>query len=138
MIARLRSFINLLLNESLVRWFIVGCATVALDTSIFVGMYHLTNRAVISNLISGTIATCCNYLAHYYWSFRTERTHTQSTIIYLVTFFFFLFLGTTVIKHLLDSGVPPLLAKLGTAAVIAPMSFLLMKFVTFKRGSDAA
>ena len=138
MIARLRSFINLLINESLVRWFIVGCATVALDTSIFVGMYHLTNRAVISNLISGTIATCCNYLAHYYWSFRTERTHTQSTIIYLVTFFFFLFLGTTVIKHLLDSGVPPLLAKLGTAAVIAPMSFLLMKFVTFKRGSDAA
>ena len=137
MIARVRNLTQLLLKESLVRWFIVGCATVALDTSIFVGLYHFTNRPVLSNLISGSIATCCNYLAHYYWSFKTERTHSQSTVIYLATFFFFLFLGTTVIKHLIDSGVAPFLAKLGTAAVIAPMSFLLMKFVTFKRGSNA-
>jgi hypothetical protein len=38
---------------------------------------------------------------------------------------------------LLDSGVNPFFAKVGTASCTAPVSFFIMKFVTFKRSQDA-
>jgi putative flippase GtrA len=131
------NLVSSLLGKSHVRWFIVGCMTVVIDTSLFLVIFHFTDRAVISNLISGTIATCFNYFSHYHWSFTSDREHVQSTILYLTFFFIFLFLGTSVIKFLIGEGVLPIIAKLGTAATIAPLSFFIMQFVTFKSKSHA-
>ena len=130
----MKNHLSLLLSKSHVRWFIVGCLTVVIDTTLFLTLFQLTNKPIVSNLISGTIATTFNYVAHYHWSFSSDRKHTQSTVLYLTFFFIFLLLGTTSIKFLISSGVPPLFSKLGTAGAIAPVSFFLMKFVTFKRG----
>lgn len=125
----------LLLQKSHVRWFIVGCSTFVIDTTLFLITFHFTEKAVVSNFFSGTIATCFNYFSHYHWSFTSDREHAQSTIFYLSFLVLFLFLSTTIIKLLLNQGTQPFFAKTGTAAILAPISFFLMKFVTFRRTS---
>jgi len=111
----------------------VGSATFVLDTSLFLLAFSITETAVISNLFSGTIATTFNYFSHYRWSFASDRSHKQSTLIYLFYFFVFLFLGTSLVSFFIHSGLHPVPAKVGTAAITAPISFFIMKFVTFRR-----
>jgi putative flippase GtrA len=129
--------IKRLLNKSGARWFIVGSATFLIDTTLFLLAFSLTDIVIASNLFSGAIATLFNYLSHYHWSFASDREHKQSTLIYLVFFFIFAFLGTSLVVNLVNSGLEPAFAKVGTALIIAPISFFIMKFVTFRRRSDA-
>ena len=129
--------IKRLLSKSSARWFIVGSATFLIDTTLFLLAFSLTDIVIASNLFSGVIATLFNYLSHYNWSFASDREHKQSTVIYLVFFFIFTFLGTSLVVTLVNSGLEPAFAKVGTALIIAPISFSIMKFVTFRRRSDA-
>ena len=129
--------IKRLLCKSSARWFIVGSATFLIDTALFLLAFSLTDIVIASNLFSGAIATLFNYLSHYHWSFASDREHKQSTVIYLVFFFIFTFLGTSLVVTLVNSGLEPAFAKVGTALIIAPISFFIMKFVTFRRRSDA-
>jgi putative flippase GtrA len=126
-----------LLSKSGTRWFIVGSATFLIDTALFLLAFSLTDIVIASNLFSGAIATLFNYLSHYHWSFASNREHKQSTVIYLTFFFIFLFLGTTLVTTLVNSGLEPAFAKVGSALITAPISFFIMKFVTFRRSSDA-
>ena len=129
--------IKRLLSKSSARWFIVGSSTFLIDTGLFLFVLSLTDIVIASNLFSGAIATLFNYLSHYHWSFASDREHKQSTVIYLVFFFIFAFLGTSLVVTLVNSGLEPAFAKVGTALIIAPISFFIMKFVTFRRRSDA-
>ena len=129
--------IKRLLSKSATRWFIVGSATFLIDTGLFLVALSLTDIVIASNLFSGLIATLFNYLSHYHWSFASDREHKQSTVIYLVFFFIFTFLGTSIVVTLVNSGLEPAFAKVGTALIIAPISFFIMKFITFRRRSDA-
>ena len=124
--------IKRLLRKSSARWFIVGSATFLIDTGLFLLAFSLTNIVIASNLFSGVIATLFNYLSHYHWSFASNRKHKQSTLIYLAFFFIFLFLGTTLVATFVNSGFEPAFAKVGSALITAPMSFFIMKFITFK------
>jgi putative flippase GtrA len=124
--------IKRLLSKSATRWFIVGSATFLIDTGLFLLAFSLTNVVIASNLFSGVIATLFNYLSHYHWSFASDREHKQSTLIYLAFFFIFLFLGTTLVATFVNSGFEPAFAKVGSALITAPMSFFIMKFITFK------
>lgn len=119
------------------RWFLVGSATFVIDTSFFLVLFHATGTTVISNVVSGIVATTFNYFSHYHWSFASDRTHRQSTLFYLFFFVVFLVIGTSVLNFMIDRGILPLYAKIGTAALTAPMSFTIMKFITFKRESYA-
>jgi len=129
--------IKRLLNKSGARWFIVGSATFLIDTSLFLLAFSLTDIVIASNLFSGAIATLFNYLSHYHWSFASDREHKQSTLIYLAFFFMFLFLGTTLVSTFVNAGLEPAFAKVGSALITAPISFFIMKFVTFRRSSNA-
>ena len=124
--------IKRLLSKSSARWFIVGSATFLIDTGLFLFVLSLTDVVIASNLFSGVIATLFNYLSHYHWSFASNRKHKQSTLIYLAFFFIFLFLGTTLVATFVNSGFEPAFAKVGSALITAPMSFFIMKFITFK------
>jgi putative flippase GtrA len=124
--------IKRLLSKSSARWFIVGSATFLIDTGLFLLAFSLTNIVIASNLFSGVIATLFNYLSHYHWSFASNRKHKQSMLIYLAFFFIFLFLGTTLVATFVNSGFEPAFAKVGSALITAPMSFFIMKFITFK------
>ena len=125
--------IGTLLGKSSVRWFLVGSATFVIDTGLFLLAFWLTNIVILSNLLSGSIATAFNYFSHYHWSFASDRQHRQSTLIYLTFFFIFLSFGTTLVTALVNAGAEPALAKVGSAVITAPISFIIMKFVTFKR-----
>ncbi len=116
----------------------MGSGTFIIDTGLFLTAFHLTEIAVISNLFSGTIATVFNYFSHYHWSFDSDRSHKQSTLIYLVVFFTFLFIGTSLVSFFIHSGLHPLPAKLGTAAITAPITFLISKYITFRKTSYEA
>jgi len=129
--------IKRLLSKSSARWFIVGSATFLIDTALFLLAFSLTDIVIASNLFSGAIATLFNYLSHYHWSFASDREHKQSTVIYLAFFFIFLFLGTTLVSTFVNSGLEPAFAKVGSALITAPISFFIMKFVTFRRSSNA-
>ena len=124
--------IKRLLSKSATRWFIVGSATFLIDTGLFLFVLSLTDIVIATNLFSGVIATLFNYLSHYHWSFASNREHKQSTLIYLAFFFIFLFLGTTLVATFVNSGFEPAFAKVGSALLTAPMSFFIMKFITFK------
>ena len=125
--------IKKLLSKSSVRWFLVGSATFVIDTGLFLLALYLTNIVILSNLLSGSVATAFNYFSHYHWSFASDRKHKQSTLIYLTFFFIFLTFGTTLVTTLVNAGVEPALAKMGSAVITAPISFFIMKFITFKR-----
>ena len=129
--------IKRLLSKSSARWFIVGSATFLIDTSLFLLVFSLTDIVIASNLFSGAIATQFNYLSHYHWSFASDREHKQSTVIYLAFFFIFLFLGTTLVSTFVNAGLEPAFAKVGSALITAPISFFIMKFITFRRSSHA-
>jgi len=129
--------IKILLSKSATRWFIVGSSTFFIDTGLFLFALSLTDIVIASNLFSGAIATLFNYLSHYHWSFASDREHKQSTVIYLASLFLFLFLNTTLVATLVSSGLEPAFAKVGSALITAPISFFIMKFVTFRRSSDA-
>ena len=129
--------IKRLLSKSSARWFIVGSATFLIDTALFLLAFSLTDIVIASNLFSGAIATLFNYLSHYHWSFASDREHKQSTLIYLTFFFIFLFLGTTLVSTFVNAGLEPAFAKVGSALITAPISFFIMKFVTFRRSSNA-
>jgi putative flippase GtrA len=129
--------IKRLLSKSATRWFIVGSATFLIDTGLFLFALSLTDVVIASNLFSGAIATLFNYLSHYHWSFASDREHKQSTVIYLAFFFIFLFLGTTLVSTFVNAGLEPAFAKVGSALITAPISFFIMKFVTFRRSSHA-
>ena len=130
--------IKRILNVSAARWFIVGSATFLIDTGLFLTAFHFTEIAVVSNLFSGTIATTFNYFSHYHWSFSSDRSHKQSTAIYLTVFFSFMFIGTTALSLLIHNGVEPLYAKVGLAMLTAPLTFLISKYVTFRKSSNDA
>ena len=129
--------IKRLLSKSSARWFIVGSATFLIDTALFLLAFSLTDIVITSNLFSGAIATLFNYLSHYHWSFASDREHKQSTLLYLAFFFLFLFLGTTLVTTFVNSGLEPAFAKVGSALITAPISFFIMKFITFRRSSNA-
>ena len=125
--------IKKLLSKSSIRWFLVGSATFVIDTGLFLLAFYITNIVILSNLLSGSVATAFNYFSHYHWSFASDRQHKQSTLIYLTFFFIFLIFGTTLVTTLVNAGVEPALAKVGSAVISAPISFFIMKFITFKR-----
>ena len=129
--------IKRLISKSATRWFIVGSATFLIDTGLFLFALSLTDIVIASNLFSGSIATLFNYLSHYRWSFASNREHKESTLIYLAFFFMFLFLGTTLVATFVNSGLEPAFAKVGSALITAPISFFIMKFITFRRSSHA-
>ena len=129
--------IKRLLSKSATRWFIVGSVTFLIDTGLFLLAFSLTNIVIASNLFSGVIATLFNYLSHYHWSFASDRKHKQSTLIYLAFFFMFLLLGTTLVSTFVNAGLEPAFAKVGSALITAPISFFIMKFITFRRSSHA-
>ena len=129
--------IKRLLSKSSARWFIVGSATFLIDTGLFLLAFSLTDIVIASNLFSGAIATLFNYLSNYHWSFASDREHKQSTLIYLAFFFMFLILGTTLVSTFVNAGLEPAFAKVGSALITAPISFFIMKFITFRRSSHA-
>ena len=118
---------------SMWRWAIVGTTTVVIDYLIFIGMYTVITSVLVANFLAGLFSITFNYLAHYFWSFKSEADHGKSGIKFLINLLTFWGLGTLLLKGLITAGVDPKIAKLIPIPFLAPLSFLSLKFFVFRK-----
>ena len=119
--------------SSMWRWALVGITTAVIDYLIFISMYSVITSVLIANFCAGLISITFNYLAHYFWSFKSQADHSNSGVKYLLNLIIFWSLGTLLLKVLITAGIDPKIAKLIPIPFIAPLSFLSLKFYVFKK-----
>lgn len=120
-------------HSSMWRWALVGMSTAVIDYVIFISMYSVIKSVLIANFFAGLISITFNYLAHYFWSFKSEADHSKSGIKYLLNLITFWSISTLILNSLIASGIDPRIAKLIPIPFIAPLSFLSLKFIVFKK-----
>jgi putative flippase GtrA len=118
---------------SMWRWAIVGTISAGIDYLVFISMYSMITSVLVANFLAGVFSITFNYLAHYFWSFKSEVDHGKSGSKYLLNLIIFWSLGTLLLKSLITSGIDPKIAKLIPIPFIAPLSFLSLKFFVFKK-----
>jgi len=119
--------------SSMWRWALVGVTTVVIDYLIFISTYSVITSVLIANFCAGLFSITFNYLAHYFWSFKSQADHSNSGVKYLVNLVIFWSAGTLLLKVLITAGIDPKIAKLIPILFIAPLSFLSLKFFVFKK-----
>ena len=88
---------------------------------------------LIANLFAGLVSIGFNYSAHYFWSFKSQIDHTKVSLKYLINLVSFWSLNTLLLKALISSGIDPKIAKLIPIPIIAPLSFISLRFFVFKK-----
>ena len=127
--------ISSLMNKygSLWRWALVGVTTAIIDYTIFISMYSVISSVLIANFFAGLLSIGFNYIAHYFWSFKSQTDHTKAGLKYLINLITFWSLSTILLKALITAGVDPKIAKLIPIPIIAPLSFISLRFFVFKK-----
>jgi len=118
--------------SSMWRWALVGTTTSIIDYLLFISFYSVIESVFIANFYAGLFSLTFNYLAHHFWSFQSGVNHSKSGIKYLVNLLLFWFFGTVLLSTLITSGIDPKIAKLIPIPLIAPLSFLSLKYFVFK------
>ncbi len=118
---------------SMWRWALVGITTTVIDYLIFISMYYVITSVLIANFCAGLFSITFNYLAHYFWSFKSQADHSNSGVKYLLNLVIFWSAGTLLLNGLITAGIDPKIAKLIPIPFIAPLSFLSLKFYVFKK-----
>ena len=118
---------------SILRWMLVGFFTTATDYLIFISLYGPIDSVVISNFISGFVATSINYYTHHRWTFKSEQDHSKSGARYLLNLIFWWVVSTLAIKALIVLEIDPKIAKLLPILVIAPINYFVLNHIVFKK-----
>ncbi len=118
---------------SMIRWMLVGFFTTAIDYLIFISLYGPIDSVVISNFISGFVATSINYYTHHRWTFKSEQDHSKSGTRYLLNLIFWWVVSTLTIKALIVLEIDPKIAKLLPILVIAPINYFVLNHIVFKK-----
>jgi putative flippase GtrA len=118
---------------SMFRWMLVGFFTTATDYLIFISLYGPIDSVVISNFISGFVATSINYYTHHRWTFKSEQDHSKSGTKYLLNLIFWWVVSTLTIKALIVLEIDPKVAKLLPILVIAPINYFVLNHIVFKK-----
>jgi len=129
----MRAFLKRHLDWSMLRWAVVGVITFLIDYTIFLVLFGPTSSVFLANFISGTIATAFNYLTHHKWTFESEEDHSRSGIKYLLTLIFWWFVGTSLLKVLIVSGLDPRLAKFIPPLIVTPFNYFVLNYLVFNR-----
>jgi putative flippase GtrA len=120
-------------NGSMWRWALVGISTTVIDYLIFISMYSVITSVLVANFCAGLFSITFNYLAHYSWSFESQANHSKSGVKYLLNLVIFWSAGTLLLKGLITVGIDPKFAKLIPIPLIAPLSYLSLKFFVFTK-----
>ena len=119
-------------RRSLWRWALVGVTTAVIDYTMFISMYSVISSVLIANFFAGLFSIGFNYSAHYFWSFKSQATHANVGLKYLLNLITFWSLSTLLLKVLITIGIDPKIAKLIPIPIIAPLSFISLRFFVFK------
>lgn len=125
----------ILLNKyrSIWRWALVGTTTTVIDYITFVLLYSVMTSVLLANFCAGIASVSFNYTSHYFWSFNSESDHAKVGIKYLISLFTFWSMSTLMLKTMINTGLDPKIAKLVLIPIIAPLSFLALRFLIFKK-----
>ena len=118
------------------RWALVGVTTTVIDYAIFVSIYSVITSVLVAHFFAGLVSIGFNYSAHYFWSFKSQTDHTKAGLKYLINLITFWSISTFLLKILITSGLDPKIAKLMPIPVIAPLSFISLKFFVFKKANN--
>ncbi len=118
---------------SLFRWALVGVSTTVIDYIIFISLYSVVTSVLVANFFAGLVSIGFNYSAHYFWSFKSQTDHTKAGLKYLINLITFWSISTLLLKILITSGLDPKIAKLMPIPIIAPLSFISLRFFVFKK-----
>ena len=118
---------------SIWRWALVGASTTIIDYIIFISLYSVITSVLVANFCAGLASVSFNYAAHYFWSFKSRSDHTKAGIKYLINLITFWSISTIMLKMLISTGLDPKIAKLMPIPIIAPLSFLSLRFLVFKK-----
>jgi putative flippase GtrA len=133
--SKLKSLKDKYFDWSMLRWILVGFFTTATDYLIFISLYGPIDSVVISNFISGFVATSINYYTHHRWTFKSEQDHSKSGVRYLLNLIFWWVVSTLTIKALIVLEIDPKIAKLLPILVIAPINYFVLNHIVFKKKS---
>ena len=111
----------------------VGTITFTVDYLVFILIYSLIDSVLFANFCAGLISISMNYLAHYFWTFKSKADHSRSGIKYLLNLIIFWVVGTLLLKTLVTEGVEAKYAKLIPVLFVASLSFLTLKFIVFTK-----
>ena len=121
---------------SLWRWALVGVTTTVVDYVIFISIYSVITSVLVANFFAGLVSIGFNYSAHYFWSFKSQKDHTKAGLKYLINLITFWSISTLLLKILITSGIDPKIAKLMPIPIIAPLSFISLRFFVFKKANN--
>ena len=121
---------------SLWRWALVGVTTTVIDYMIFISVYSVIISVLVANFIAGLVSIGFNYSAHYFWSFKSQTDHTKAGLKYLINLITFWSISTLFLKILITAGLDPKIAKLMPIPIIAPLSFISLRFFVFKKTNN--
>ena len=99
-------------------------------------MYSVIISVLVANFISGLVSLSFNYSAHYFWSFKSQTDHTKAGLKYLINLITFWSISTLLLKILITSGFDPKIAKLIPIPMIAPLSFISLRYFVFNRANN--
>ena len=118
------------------RWALVGVSTAVIDYIIFISLYSVITSVLVANFFAGLVSLSFNYSAHYFWSFKSQTDHTKAGLKYLINLITFWSISTLLLKILITSGLDPKIAKLMPIPIIAPLSFISLRFFVFKKANN--
>ena len=87
----------------------------------------------MANFCAGLVSVSVNYAAHYFWSFKSRSDHKKAGIKFLISLITFWSISTLILKMLINTGLDPKIAKLMPIPIIAPLSYLSLRFLVFKK-----
>jgi putative flippase GtrA len=118
------------------RWASVGVTTTVIDYVIFISIYSVITSVLMANFFAGLASISFNYSAHYFWSFKSQTDHTKAGLKYLINLITFWSISTLLLKILITAGLDPKIAKLMPIPIIAPLSFISLRFFVFKKANN--
>ena len=110
----------------------MGLTTATIDYIIFVLLYSVISSVLVANFCAGLVSISFNYTSHYFWSFKSRSDHTKAGLKYLINLITFWSINTLLLKALIIGGFDPKIAKLIPIPLIAPLSFISLRFFVFK------
>ncbi|WP_269531315.1 GtrA family protein [Chitinimonas sp. BJYL2] len=117
----------------LFRFGVVGGGVFALDTGLFLIVYHLTSHAALSNLVSMLAGFLMGLFAHHRITFKQQQPLRLATALrYGGGFAFNLLLGTVLLSVSLAAGMMPLWAKLLATAAVVISNYLISRYFVFR------
>ncbi|MFD2646379.1 GtrA family protein [Devosia albogilva] len=127
-VGALAGAVNPSLCWQIARYGVTGICTVA----VYVGLLWILLRATAlpetaANAAAYAAANLLNYLLHFYWSFRSKRTHSQASWRFLSVVVTGAVLNSAVVELLVQLGLPVELAALIFAALWPIASFVSLK-----------